>query len=396
MVASAVPTIVSTIVSQDMAGIGVKARFADINFTNASPRSLNYYDRWYDFDGGIPATIIIGGHRYLQCEDARTNLITENHDLDDDDWSCLRSTPSPDVSAAPDGTATADKLIEDGTAANTHHCNQNITPDGASNYVVSCYIKSSGRNWIGLRITTQGFVDNVWAFFNASTGAVGTTSGSPLAYGIEQAPNGFYKIYASQTSDAAAASGIAFYLCDADNSYIYDGDTASGMLIWGAQVTKGIYPRSPIHTEASTVQRAKDQAYWASANVPLGLRKDITFRWIPYAPHSIVGSRSLIEFDESGASNNIHCYFKGADDKIYVSDETAPADLVVSDAVTFSRLQTTQIKLIPSEGKMILSGFTTGNGTYTGTPWSTSAGNVWIGMNESAAQQCGGLISEPW
>jgi len=402
MVATAVPTIVSNIVSQDMAGIGVKARFADANFTNASPRYLVYNNKWPSaeaFAGGVLATRRINGRLFAQIEPSVQCVITENKDFDDNDWTKINSTISSNAVSAPDGVATADGLIENSDTAQQYYALENITPDGSSVYCFSVYAKAKSRSWLRLTMASQGFPASAYDHFNISLGSLGTRGAGCSDSGIEYVNNDWYRCWIRSTSNAAASTGFIIYLASADNTVTYNGDGTSGAYLWLPQLIKESYPSSPIHTEAVAVTRNADELYWASASVPGALRGDIKIDLIPkcdIAAGMSGGDRSIIEFDESGASNNIHVYLKASDGKIYVDDETGASNLVTTGAVTAYRGQKVTVQLKPSAGQVVLSGFTTGNGTTTGTSWSTSAGNVYFLQTEANTQQWDGLGSEPY
>jgi len=262
MVATAVPTIVPAIVSQDMAGIGVKARFADANFTNTSPRYLSYNNKWPSveaFAGGVLATRRIDGRLFAQIEQAVQCVVTENKDLDDNDWSKARCTISPNAVAAPDGLSTADKQVIDGTNSNNHYILQNFTPDGSSRYCISVYAKKAQYNHIATQVTTAGFPNATLVYYNINTCAIGTETGSPDSTGIEECGNGWCRCWFSVTSDAAAATSLIVYMAEADGTVtIATGDSSSGTYSWMPQVVIGAVPSSPIHTEAVAVTRNAD------------------------------------------------------------------------------------------------------------------------------------------
>ena len=62
----------------------------------------------------------VGGHLATLIEPAGTNLVPFSEEFDNAAWTKTRATISADAVVAPDGTLTADKLVEDATAANSH------------------------------------------------------------------------------------------------------------------------------------------------------------------------------------------------------------------------------------------------------------------------------------
>ena len=382
---------------QDFAGHdSVIAEFADGAYTGASACSVDYGGSWTDFAGGAPPIVTIGGKKYIQVETASENKFTRVRELDHGDWTDFHVSASVNAAVAPDGTTTAEKIVED-SADNLHYIYQSPTPDGSSNYVFSDNSKAGERNWLKLQFHTAGYVDNYGKFFDLSDGSLGSDiGGTPITYGIEDAGGGWFRSYISGLSDAATATIHFIQLADADGGGSYQGDGSSGLYVWNPQVEIGYYPSSPINSGATATTRAKDEFVWLEADVPSALRGAISFNWIPYWGSDYLGDVTLIEFDESGASDNIRVWYDATDQKIYVDDETGSATKVTSDALTITRFDVITITLDPTAGSITVSGATGGNGTNVDTAWSTSAGDVYLGGNEAGSEQIEGLISEPY
>ena len=73
-----------------------------------------------DFD---PVT---GECKGLLIEELRTNLLKYSEQFDDANWGKGRSSISANVTTAPDGTLTGDKLVETAQLG-AHHCNTTFT-----------------------------------------------------------------------------------------------------------------------------------------------------------------------------------------------------------------------------------------------------------------------------
>jgi len=74
----------------------------------------------------------------------------------------------------------------------------------------------------------------------------------------------------------------------------------------------------------------------------------------------------------------------------YIS--TCLKTLFSSAATTHSAGQHVTAAIDRVAGTLTLSGFTTGNGTTTGTPWATTNGNLYVGMDATLANQLDGLV----
>ena len=164
------------------------------------------------------------------------NLCLQSEDFSTT-WSTTRSSVGTNATTAPDGTLTADKLVEDGTAGNNHNIYQTI---GAANFTdstdctCSVYAKQGERTWLCLSLRLK---DNSWAngYFDLGNGVVGSKTATSSS--IESAPNGFYRCSITHNIASGATDPLFFVaLAEADNDQTYDGDGTSGAYLWGAQV----------------------------------------------------------------------------------------------------------------------------------------------------------------
>lgn len=167
-----------------------------------------------------------------------TNRLTYSQEFDNAGWSKTRASITPNTAVAPDGTMTADALIEDSTAAQTHAMTMaSFTGPAAIGdaITVSIYIKSAGRTGIRINLPTAIVSTSTSCSFDLTTGGV-TNAGSVLYSDMIPLPNGWWRC--SMTAVATAAAGIGnfiFYLMNGSTNS-YDGDSVSGLYIWGAQI----------------------------------------------------------------------------------------------------------------------------------------------------------------
>lgn len=330
------------------------------------------------------------------------NSFTYSEQFDNAAWTkCADATISANSTASPIDTLTADKLTEDVTVGDsTYTVSRSYTPDGFSNYALSVYAKAAGRNHVYLSIATAGFATAPTVYFNLSTGAVGTSSGSPVSTYIADVGNDWYRCAIVALSDAAAATDITIGVATADNDPDYEGDGSSGVYLWGAQISAGLYSGPYLQTVASprsgSVTRAADQLYIASADVPPKLRRAFTFQWIPSYSNTVSSTRALWDFDLSGASHRVSIRYHSGNDWIEVYNVTTATSLVNSSALTFSRGTRMRVTVDPAAGSVEVRGATTGDGKATGTAWETTEGNVWVGAYKTVTSHANSLISEPY
>jgi hypothetical protein len=196
-----------------------------------------------------PVTLASKG---LLIEESRTNLVTYSNDL------ALAFVPErasilADNATSPDGTTTADKLVEDTTASNSHRLTRQFNLS-AIPYTFSVFAKASERSWI--RMTLFDGITGRQVWFDVSAGVIGTQSG---AIGqIVSFGNGWWRCSITATGVAFISSQANIALATADNISTYTGDGTSGLFLWGAQIEAGSFATSYIPTVASSVVRSAD------------------------------------------------------------------------------------------------------------------------------------------
>jgi hypothetical protein len=194
----------------------------------------------------------------LLVEEARTNLVVYSEQFDNAAWTKDGTTVTANSIVAPDGTLTADKLIETATTA-VHRTYYGMTVANSTPHTTSVYAKAGERSWMSLAGTS-----NARAWFNLATGAVGTVEAS-LTASIQSVGSGWYRCIVTQTTFVTAGY-LDVAVASADNTYSYTGNGTSGIHVWGAQLEAGSFPTSYIPTVASTVTRAADVASITGAN----------------------------------------------------------------------------------------------------------------------------------
>jgi hypothetical protein len=154
-------------------------------------------------------------------------------------------TVAINVTPAPENSLTGTKLTEDSVANTRHVITQNIpvTAGALSNtYSASVFAKAGERGniAIGLKEYT-GFTNQATAFFNLSTGTVGSltaANGASVPTGnITPVGNNWYQCAMSTNLGNATATAIGMEISVANSSSnnTYTGDGTSGLYIWGAQ-----------------------------------------------------------------------------------------------------------------------------------------------------------------
>ncbi|MEY3782032.1 MAG: hypothetical protein RIS97_210 [Pseudomonadota bacterium] len=204
-----------------------------------------------------PVTLASKG---LLIEEPRTNLALYSDQINNVVWIKAGGTVTTDATTAPDGTVSAELLVED-TSTGGHSVTQSIAglPDSTV-YTVSAYVKPNSRSWIAVSFADKANVNNrVW--YNITTGTQGTTNGTVTAFSAVAAGNGWYRISVSaSTGTGVSVPALRFSLGSADNTASYTGNGTSGAFIWGTQVELGAFSTSYIPTTSLSVARTADNA----------------------------------------------------------------------------------------------------------------------------------------
>ncbi len=195
----------------------------------------------------------------LLVEEARENIALHNTNVDDAVWTKLRaSIDTGTVIAAPDGTLTAYKLVED-TSDNSHLLYDAYAFEAGKTYIWSHYLKADERGVIDARLHNAAFGANVQYRFDLSAKtAVQVTAGTNDSAGIEDIGGGWFRIWITADATTTATANCYIFLHDGvSNTYL--GDGVSGLYPWGGQVEEGEAPTSLIVTGATPVTREADK-----------------------------------------------------------------------------------------------------------------------------------------
>jgi len=179
----------------------------------------------------------VGSDGVLQS--AVTNLLLRSEEFDNAYWTKARATVTANAAISPTGVLTADALIEDSTASNTHLAfSSSVSVATGTIYTYSIYAKATGRSWFNMQIGTglEAYGATVpFCFFNVSNGTTGTSANCTPT--IQSVGDGWYRcILTAIATTAATTTNIRIKLADSSSSDSYTGNGTSGIFIWGAQL----------------------------------------------------------------------------------------------------------------------------------------------------------------
>jgi hypothetical protein len=171
-------------------------------------------------------------------EKVRTNVALYSEQLDNAVYSKSQTSVTANATTAPNGTTTADKLVED-TSNDIHRILQDALPYTIGNEITfSVYVKAAGRTKVELRMFD--FTSNFGLVqFDLTAGTVfNTVAGAGT---ITSVGNGWYRCSVTAPASATSSNGLALvYLLNAAGSDTYTGDGTSGVFLWGYQVETGV------------------------------------------------------------------------------------------------------------------------------------------------------------
>lgn len=215
---------------------------------------------WVDLDGdGVRET------PGILLEGSRQNMLLRSEEIDNVAWSATTVTVSANADVAPDGTTTADRLIE-GALSQEHVKYQTLAGTTADvRHSSSIFAKAGTRSFLVMTIRDLNSPTGmVIAWFNLTTGAVGTVSNTGVGSGAQafmvKLANGWYRCFLVGAQNAGDTTPVVtFGVANANGTQIYAGDGASYISLWGAQFEKDTpIPSSYIKTVAAAVTRTQD------------------------------------------------------------------------------------------------------------------------------------------
>lgn len=187
----------------------------------------------------------------------RTNLLPYSEEFNT--WVSVGVTITSNSTSAPNGTLTADRIVENASSGQHNVQKGSITKSGV--HVVSVYAKLySGDHKLRIATYKAGQsvgADTVWVY-DLQSGTATRDSGPLTGGGMENVGNGWWRCYAT-TGDVLEGTGVYFGLFD-NISHDYFGDGVSGVYLWGAQLEEGDTLTDYIATGPSAVTRTRTES----------------------------------------------------------------------------------------------------------------------------------------
>lgn len=277
----------------------------------------------------------------LLVEGQRTNLFIWSEQLDQaGTWINQNASITANDRSAPDNANTADKIVEDSTAAALHGTVQAIGKAASSlDYAFSMFWNRDERDDCEIWMTNGTVSAGAIAAANLLAGTIG----NPVTFGvgftggssrIEAWTSNWYRAEFSANTDTAT-SLFGFPLLSDGSSSTYNGDGTSGAHAWGAQVEQAPFGSSYVQTVGTSATRAADIVSTSFTAGAVGTQV-IQARTAP----GISGSQVCSQLDDGTEGNRVRVE-RNASREIRViftnaSTEIANLDMgVVADSTTF-------------------------------------------------------------
>lgn len=284
--------------------------------------------------------------RGLLIEEQRTNLLAYSEQFDNAAWSKTRTSITPNAVTAPDGTMTADKLVED-TATGSRSFGQSQASVTAAAYTLSVYAKKGERNFIQLNLPDPGAggAGKVGSF-NLNTGALGAVQDSGLTRAITDVGGGWYRCSITYTFTGAGSSAMTCFLTATDvRVESYTGDGQSGIYIWGAQLEAGSFPTSYIPTKATFTARNSIGTYTDNQGVLRTAAADVARYDHGYVDGQWVSKGLLLEGQSTNLLHNSEHFslapWSSGDNIVQPNTTISPDGTLTADTVVMATNSTT-------------------------------------------------------
>ena len=232
----------------------------------------------------------------ILVEPQRTNLALYSEQFENAAWNKTNATVTANATTAPNGTMTADKLIETTSVATPHRTFQSFSATVGFIYTITIYAKAAERRYFSIR--PEGAAN--YAIFDLQDGVITNVIAGVTAT-IQSVGNGWYRCSATKVASVINWNTMIYLQNNgSDSGSNYTGDGTSGIFIWGAQLEFGSYPTSYIPTVASIQSRNADEISKTGISSLIGQTEGTVY--VKMKKLNIIAPEGIFQLD-NGTSN---------------------------------------------------------------------------------------------
>jgi hypothetical protein len=178
---------------------------------------------------------------------AGANVWTQSQAFDNAAWAKSNCTTAASGTTAPDGTSTAERLVEDTAVTVGRYVGQSMSWIAGTTYTISAFMRevtAGAKRYGGILVPSAVMGSNVGVQWDLATGLPVATAGTLVGSGAELFDNAWWRVWCSVTAVSSVSSAPQFRFDDAPPSIggTWTGDGTSGIHIWGAQAEVATSP----------------------------------------------------------------------------------------------------------------------------------------------------------
>lgn len=309
-------------------------------------------------------------------------------------WALTRCTVPTTNATAPDGSATADVIHEDATAASTHYVQS--VPTGAlagtTLYCLSTYFCSINRAFAGLYFDNGGAY--ILATFDLTTGEAAVSGTASLMAAWTEPFGDWWRCVARHRTVGAPGAGSAHVrVAEALDDTTFDGLNQDSLYVWGSQLEAGPFPSSQIINDGvASVTRNADSIIRHVNVLPCARQFCWALEvWIP--THTPTSDLKIASLNDGTVNNQVAMFVEASTGKFKV---TSTVNGVVRGTLTINKVisnsNTYVLYVAIQQGQLYAAVYD--NGVKTGSMLDSTTVDVAMNLQFADLQPFGGVAGE--
>jgi hypothetical protein len=248
----------------------------------------------------------------LLIEESRTNIMQRSEVFNDAYYTKSNATVTADATAAPTGSISADRIVENTTNA-THFFYRDFSLNATSQvYSLSIFVKANQRFRFALQFSSNvspspggrlvGNLNNeTFSAFPIGTGATLVNSFS------QKLADGWYRVGFSVLTGVNQTHRAQFNIYNDAGASTYAGSTANGIYAWGMQLEAGNFGTSYIHTPSTAnVTRNADVVSMTSTDFSSWFNQPEGTMFTQYDFTGLSSANYAWDITQNGTTNERH------------------------------------------------------------------------------------------